>query len=246
MSVQAKWILTAALVLVTAITVGAVLLRPPLPADIHPVEQIAVDDTVREYRLVVPHQSSKPMPIVFAFHGTGDTPESMAGYSGLDRLAAKNGFLLVYPAARGSMWATTDGDLDDPDKNQDVRFVDRLLKELTNRHNIDRRRVYAVGMSNGASFAQLLATVRSEIAAVVAHSGGRTRGLFPAERGYPVMLIVGQDDPRLPAMRSDAAQYRSEGHDVLFAAIPQLGHEWSKGHNAAMWEFLSRVSLEYR
>jgi poly(3-hydroxybutyrate) depolymerase len=75
----------------------------PLRADVGTHELVA-EGGARSYRLLLPHDSTTPKPVVFAFHGIGETPESMAAYSRLDRLAADNGFVLVYPAAQNSMW----------------------------------------------------------------------------------------------------------------------------------------------
>ncbi len=107
----------AVLIVALAVCFAVITFRErPLTADIH-ANELVVDGTSRNYRLVIPHETVGPMPIVFAFHGVGDSTESMAGYSGLDRTAARNGFLLVYPAARNSMWATIDVDPSNLDAN---------------------------------------------------------------------------------------------------------------------------------
>jgi hypothetical protein len=116
--------------------VGAVLvirLWPRAPeADIFPDKPISVDESIRRYRLVVPHRlPADRVPIVFAFHGIGDSTASMSDYSELNRLATKSGFILVYPAARKSMWATTNLDVSDLDAHPDIRFFDRTKKRGT-------------------------------------------------------------------------------------------------------------------
>jgi poly(3-hydroxybutyrate) depolymerase len=52
-------------------------------------EQLTVRGETRVYRLVLPLdvEAREDLPLVFAFHGAGDTPEQMANYTGLDRLA---------------------------------------------------------------------------------------------------------------------------------------------------------------
>ena len=141
----------------------------PIAARIVLDETINVDGAVRHYRLVIPNRlPQERVPIVFAFHGIGDsTTEEMAAYSDLDRLAAENGFILVYPVARNHMWATMNIDPKNLDRNPDVRFFDQLLGHLGERFRLNPNGVYLVGMSNGASFAQLVAFVRENVAAVV-------------------------------------------------------------------------------
>jgi poly(3-hydroxybutyrate) depolymerase len=212
-----------------------------IAAQILPDQSIAVDESVRRFRFVIPHSlPANKVPIVFAFHGIGDSPERMAEYSAFDRLAADNGFILVYPAARRAMWATVNVDADNLDDNPDIRFFDCLLEYLAGRFRIDPSRVSLVGMSNGATFAQLLAFARPNVTAVVAHSGPMPRDLQPAANRFPVLLLVGTNDSAADAMRSDAAEYRQNGHLVEFVAIPGLGHEWSASHNDEIWRFLSR------
>ena len=243
-----KRIIIAVSFLLIAAIVVILIVRPcPIAADIFPSEQLTVGDTARNYRIVIPHTLPQPAPIVFAFHGTGDSTESMANYSQLDQLASRNGFIVVYPAAKNGMWATIDVSPDTLNTNPDVRFFDRLLDHLAGRYNIDRDRVYVVGMSNGGTFAQLLANARSnKIAAVVSHSGAKPAGLPPADRSFPIMLLVGTDDSASSAIQSDADQYRTSGHVVNFVSVPKLAHEWSTHYNSEIWDFLSQHSLTHK
>ena len=213
--------------------------RPPA-VDISS-ETLFVGDVKRGFRIVVPQRLSKPSPVVFAFHGIGDSADSMAAYSGLDRLAVDNGFLLIYPSGINAMWATIDVQPETVDTNRDVQFFDALLKHAAAKYDIDRDRVYLIGMSNGASFAQLLAYARSSnIAAVVSHSGPRPRSFIDCERPFPILLIVGSEDFAASSIRSDLEHYRSSGHDAELIVVDRLGHGWSMRHNRDAWEFLAK------
>jgi polyhydroxybutyrate depolymerase len=232
------------MLLLASLAAMLVLWERPIAADISPNEDITVDGKTRTYRLVVPHTLPKPAPIVFAFHGIGDSTESMANYCRLDQLAARNGFILVYLAARRSMWATVNANAHNLNANADVRFFDQLLRHLSKHHEIDRDRVYAVGMSNGGSFVQLLATARSnEIAAIAAYSGSKPHNIGSSKNPLPILLIVGANDLASLEMQSDADHYRSKGHVVEFVSVPGLGHEWPTRYNTRMWSFLSQHSL---
>jgi poly(3-hydroxybutyrate) depolymerase len=215
----------------------------PIAAEIVPDETIKVDGSIRRYRLVIPKRlPQERVPIVFAFHGIGDsiTTAEMPVYSGLDRLAAENGFILVYPVARNHIWATMNIDPKNLDRNPDVRFFDQLLGHLGERFSLDPNRIYLVGMSNGATFAQLVAFVRANVAAVVAHSGSKPEELTVAIRPFPILLLVGADDDAMKGIRSDAVHYRDDGHAVELIVVPGMGHQWSTDHNEAIWDFLSR------
>jgi polyhydroxybutyrate depolymerase len=217
-------------------------LRSSIAADVYPHEQIAVGELQRTFRLVVPHGlKDGPVPVVFAFHGVGDAPDSMPKYAGLDRLACEHGFVLVYPVANSRMWRTEGPDASTLE-NPDVQFFDALLKHLRQRQQIDDQRLYLMGMSNGASFAQLLALERSEeIAAVVAHSGASPkewRSKKPV-RPFPILLVVGANDA-VDAIEDSEASYRDQGHTTRLLVVPGIGHVWAKDRNEEFWEFLEK------
>lgn len=223
-----------------AIIAFLTLWKGPLDADVH-TNEIDVGDITRTYRIVMPHEMPVPTPIVFAFHGIGDSTDSMASYSRLDRLAARKRFVLVYPEVQNSMWATINVDPSNLDANPDVRFFDKLLNHIDTVHEIDRNRVYLMGMSNGASLVHLLAAARSDqLGALVAHSGLRPKSLGEVDVPMPMMLVVGADDSVAPLMQSDAEQLRALGHTVEFISVPRLAHAWSPHHNDEMWRFLSQ------
>ncbi|HTB61976.1 MAG TPA: PHB depolymerase family esterase, partial [Opitutales bacterium] len=178
--------------------VAPVVQALPGKAGTFPDEKITVGAEVREYRLIVPDSLdlSKPVPIVFAFHGMGeDNKDHFATVSTLPALAAEHKFILVFPAAstqaiQGQLvkaWALV------PDRAvADILFFDALLAKLQTQYHIDPDAVYLTGMSNGAYFAHLLARERADvIAAVAAHSGELGQFDLPfiqSKRKFPVMI----------------------------------------------------------
>jgi len=238
------------LVLLAAVSVAVAsvaVVRSKSPfSDFHRrTESFTVDGVSREYLLVIPKSiGPDPVPLVIALHGTGDTPESMSEYSGLDIIASQKRFLLVYPRAVRGMWKVVGSDVDE--NNRDVRFVDALIDRLSSQYPVDPQRIYAVGMSNGASFALLLADRSSHrIAAVAAHSGSAPNSANLSDRLVPVMLIVGADDmpATVEAVRSAASDYQRNGRRVKLTVVDCLGHEWAQGHTADIWEFLKQHHL---
>ena len=207
-----------------------------------PNETIEVNGKPREYRLVVPDSLDlkNPAPLVFAFHGLGDSKDMMPKYTGLDDLAAKEGFILVYPNGPNRDWPIAFAHL-----NGELDFFDALCKRIEESYNVDADRIYLTGMSNGAIFVNLLASQRSEkIAAIAPHSGSlgalAIRGI-KAKRKYPVMMIHGEDDKIIPvaAARRSADVYRKEGHEVELILVPGMGHSWAHevDVNDKMWAF---------
>jgi poly(3-hydroxybutyrate) depolymerase len=234
-----RFIAALVLGLTTAAIVYVSVRSSPPDVDVA-THSVTVADAQRTYRLVVPQQLSAPCPVLIAFHGIGDSADSMADYSRLDRLASDHGFLLVYPSARRSMWATMNIDPDALDANVDIQFVDSMLDDIASRHEVDTTRIYLIGMSNGASFAQLVAHARSDdVAAVVACSGSRPRSLHQPQHQFPILMIAGSGDSVVDLMQSDLDYYRDAGHQTDLIVVRGMGHEWSVRHNSTAWDFLS-------
>lgn len=81
----------------------------------------------------------------------------------------------------------------------DVAYVQAVLTRLGTICNIDSRRVYAVGLSNGGFFCQLLAcSLPSKIAAIAVVSATAMEQALQksnGERAIPCMFFLGTDDP---------------------------------------------------
>lgn len=207
-----------------------------------PDEKMRVNARTRSYRLVVPDKidGQAAVPLLLAYHGLGDSKETMPVYSRLDQLAEQRRFILVYPNASKQRWHIA------PEAaREDVAFFDELYDYLTARYNIDRNRVYLTGMSNGAFFINLLASERSDrIAAIGVHSGGiGLVSLKPLQvrHKYAVMIVHGDKDQivKLETARNTRDVYIREKHPVEYLELTGLGHVWGErvGINEKMWEF---------
>jgi polyhydroxybutyrate depolymerase len=153
----------------------------------------------RCYYLYAPpaYESAQPLPVVFSFHGFLSNPESQALISGWHKLAAQEGFLLVYPQGQkfpqrwdsGETWG-------DSDVN-DVQFFRDMLEDLSSVATVDRSRVYVNGFSNGGGMtvrlgceaADLMAAMGTVAAAVVSMED------CTPSRSVPVMAFHGTSDP---------------------------------------------------
>ncbi len=212
------------------------------PAGTFENEKLKVGDQEREFRLVVPEglDPAKPVPLVFAFHGLGDSKSFICRYSGFEELALKNGFIAVFPAGLEKKW-----ELRAVEDNKDLKFFDALFDHVTSKYNVDLRRVYLTGMSMGAYFSNLLASKRSEkIAAIAPHSGGLGVLGFQgikAKRKYGVFIVQGDADRivKVEEGRTSRDAYKKEGHPVEYVEVPGMGHVWARKEDitARMWKF---------
>src|SRR5574337_838800 len=77
---------------------------PGLPAGAT-TRRLTHDGRERSYIVYVPASLdwSKPVPLVFVFHGGTGNAESILHMSGFNKVADQNGFLVVYPNGTGRL-----------------------------------------------------------------------------------------------------------------------------------------------
>ena len=184
----------------------------PLASQTPGVEQrrtLEVAGTRRGYLLYLPSswQRGRPVPLVLVFHGAGGRGAGMARHTGFSRVAEREGFAVVYPDGVGRRWNDGRGI---GGARDDVGFVRVLVDSLERELGIDRRRVYATGISNGAMFAHRLACdLPGVLAAIAPVAGAVPAGL--AERcgqaaPVAVLAVQGTADPFVPYGGGGAAR----------------------------------------
>jgi polyhydroxybutyrate depolymerase len=190
------------------LTMLAILMAQPAP--LGPGDHtriIEVDKRSRTCLVHVPpkYDPKKPTPVVLAFHGGGSNAEQMIKFCGLNETADKHGFIVVYPSGTGRLeklltfnggnccgYAMTN-------RVDDVACTRALLDDLAKVVNVDPKRVYATGMSNGAIMSYRLASELSDRIAAIAPVGGPmgTETCSP-KRPVSVIHFHGKDDEFAP------------------------------------------------
>jgi polyhydroxybutyrate depolymerase len=158
----------------------------------------------RNYLVHVPPLAAgkRPLPVVLMFHGGGSTAEVVRSYTRLDRAADRDGYIAVYPNGssgfNGRFLTWNAGNCCGPAallQIDDVGFTLAVLADLERRASIDRTRVYATGLSNGAMMAYRVAAEASDrIAAVAGVAGAMSLDRFTPTRPMPVMHIHSTTD----------------------------------------------------
>ena len=167
------------------------------------------DGRERSYILYVPASVdwSKPAPLVFVFHGGTGNAKNAIRMSGFNPVADKNGFIVVYPNGTGRLnddklltWngGTCCGYAQE-ENIDDVGFVRAIVTDLRSLANIDPKRIYATGMSNGAILSQRLACEATDLFAAIAPVAGTLN--FPScSPTQPISVIEfhGTADEHVP------------------------------------------------
>lgn len=186
--------------LLTTMLCAGVGAEPLVPGD-HVVE-VTVGTLDRTYRVHVPpaYDAAVPTPVVVIFHGGGGNAAKMARFSGLDDKADEAGFLAVYPEGTGRFGIHTfnGGNCCGYAMRygiDDIEFTRRLLDDLAERANVDPKRVYATGMSNGAIMTYLVASeLADRFAAVAPVSGPMGTETCDPSRPVPILHFHGTAD----------------------------------------------------
>lgn len=179
---------------------------------------IVAGGETRTYLLHVPAsiKPGKAAPLVLVFHGGGGHARNMPRFTRFDRLADEQGFIVAYPEGLNKHWSDSRG-LSSAD---DVGFIRALIAELERSQNIDPKRVYATGISNGGFFSQRLACdLADKIAAVASVAATMPESLVPAchpARPVSVLFLQGTKDPLVPI--DGGAVARTHGRCVSLAA----------------------------
>ena len=208
---------------------------------------IVVAGTTREFTLHIPdsYDPRKPTALVLSFHGAGLWGQAQRRISQWDRLADNFGFIVAYPSGLGGhgtrVWKVSG---EDPAQNRDVQFVRALIDTLAAQYNIDRKRIYANGLSNGGGMAFMLScTMRDEIAAFGLVGAAITMNpqLCRDTRPAPAIVIHGTKD--------DAALYGGgpswvAPDDRPFPSIPGFVRNWARRNRCSATPTESRVAAD--
>ncbi|MBW2262969.1 MAG: hypothetical protein JRG91_13410 [Deltaproteobacteria bacterium] len=141
------------------------------------VSGFEVDGTPRSFYLDLPAgvDTGGPWPVVFNWHGMGDTAENMRNLLSGQVNSATMPFILVTPDDTNVViigmpvdWWVHAVD----DSNIEARLFDEVLACLDHLYGVDRDRVHTVGYSMGGFVADMLGTIRGEaVASIVTYSG---------------------------------------------------------------------------
>lgn len=198
------------------------------------------DGIDRPYLLQVPPAAGTAggrVPLVLELHGRGIDAETFDRMTGFGALAGEEGFGLAMPSAVGEIWNDGRDIASEGRRPDDVGYLTAVIDDATARLPIDPRRIYVVGMSNGATMAGRLACqLTDRIAAVAQVAGTAAAGVAATCRPgcpVPILNIHGSADDYAPY--EGGIRHSLRGRVVLrHAAGPSVGiDDWARFWTAA-------------
>jgi polyhydroxybutyrate depolymerase len=152
----------------------------------------------RSYLVHVPrgYDGATPVPLVVDIHGLSSNADQQRALSGMRTVSDAEGFLVVYPEGWHNAWnanlccGNTEVD--------DVGFIRAVVAAVSAEANIDPRRIYATGLSNGGAMSQRLACDAADLFAAAAPMAfplayDPAPGCQPS-RSIPVLTVMGLTD----------------------------------------------------
>jgi len=164
------------------------------------------DGLTRHYFVHVPrgYDGTRAVPLVFNLHpfvlGGGIFTDIWTYESQMDPKSDREGFIVVQPDGTGFPAAWNGGEecCGQPAATNldDVGFIRALADEVAGRACVDRKRIYSVGMSNGAYLSHRLACEASDFVAAIGPVVGNLSPELECSltRPVPVLQISGSLD----------------------------------------------------
>lgn len=195
----------------------------------------------RYYKIHVPvkYKATSPAPLLFAFHGGGGNMKIQSEdkfYKQISK-SEKEGFVVVFPNGfsklKSGEFATWNagkccGDARDS-KSDDVGFIKEVLSRVKQQVNIDEKRIYATGMSNGAMMSYRLACELPEVFRAIAAVAGTdgTEQCAPS-KAVSILHVHARNDDHVKFTGGAGSKAAEESKITDFTSVPDTIAKWVK------------------
>lgn len=159
----------------------------------------------RSYLLHVPpgYDGTKSLPLVLDVHGYTSFASEQMTRSKWDKMADKEGFVLIEPEGVNKSWNA--GSCCGGNSQDDVKYFRDVVAKATAELCVDKKRVYVSGHSNGGAMTHRLACEAADIFAAAAPvCGWMTISNCNPSRPVPLLSIRGLNDGTVKIDGADA------------------------------------------
>jgi polyhydroxybutyrate depolymerase len=180
-------------------------------------DNISIDGMNRTFQCHLPvgYKSLKNMPVVLVFHGLQLNGSMMMFISNFNPVSDRNGFVVVYGDGVGKAWDDGRGGRG----VDDIAYVCKVIDKVASTVSVDKRRVYACGISNGGYFSQLLACAIPDRLAAIGVVGStltqQAANHCHSDRAMPIMFFLGTNDPLIAWGSSGAGTVSGELNELV-------------------------------
>lgn len=223
------------------ITIAAALALPalgspsaqerPAPASLT-TQQWTVGDLKRTGIVALPTVKSRAgAPVVLIFHGHGGTARNMARALPIHTKwpeaiviylqGVPTSGKLVDPEGRRAGWQSKPGELGD----RDLALVDTVLAWAARTYDVDAKRIFAAGHSNGGWFTYVLWATRADRFAAFAPAAAVFGPMIEGAKPKPALIIAGEKDRLVPF----ALQRRTMDAVIRLDQAEVKGEPWVGG-----------------
>jgi poly(3-hydroxybutyrate) depolymerase len=175
-----------------------------------------MDDTLRNFLIHVPdsYAGDTAVPLVFMLHGSSGSGTKFYNISGWVEKSNEEGFIVVFPTGLeypivekdnklSTKWSSDGLVVDIPEGypiKDDVPFIRELVEKCKSTFNIDKKKAYITGFSNGGGFVRSRALFElNDVFAACNFSGGYGLPETATINGriMPAFAIIGSKDDRI-------------------------------------------------
>jgi len=183
---------------------------------------IDLNGDTREYYVHVPtnYDENTKTPVVFMLHGTSGDGNKFYHLSGWKEVGEEKNIITIYPSSwkhhisdRGQIKNTTKWNvypgsftyLPGENPKDDINFLKEIINELHQKFNVDSKRIYLAGFSNGGAMAFRCAVEMSDILAAVVEASGTIQvdTLANPKRNLPILWQTGNSDDKYLGNKPD-------------------------------------------
>lgn len=155
-----------------------------------------VDGRTVAVRVPSSYTDARPAPVLVDLHGAGLDGDAEALVSRFQALCDEHGFIGVWPSGSNGTWSYG---IDDP--SSDVQYIRHVVDYIRGIANVDRSRVYLVGVSQGGAMTNTLVCEAADVFAAAAPDSmqlGTSIDLCTPSRPVSVMEWHGYEDMLIP------------------------------------------------
>ncbi len=199
-------------------------------------------DQLRYYKIHIPPQykSSTAASLIVALHGGGGNMSIQAidDHYKLISKSNKEGFIVAFPNGfsrfKSGKFATWNAGrccaLARDEKVNDVAFINEMVEKITQQINIDKSKIFAIGMSNGGMMSYRLACDSTKTFKAIASVTGTDNTIdCKPTKPISVLHIHAKDDPNVLFNGGQGeGSFQDKEKVTDFTSVPATIEKWVK------------------